>query len=339
MKILVTGGSGFIGSTLIKHILETTQDEVFNVDRLSYAASPITLSSIEHYKRYAWQSIDIRDPHSLKFAFKNFEPDAVIHLAAETHVDNSIAGPEVFMQTNIMGTFNLLQATLEYYNSLPDINKNIFKFHHVSTDEVFGDLLYCDTRRFDEDSPYKPSSPYSASKAASDHLVRAWGRTYGLPVVISNTTNNYGPFQHPEKLIPKTIINAILGKPIIVYGTGNNIRDWIHVEDHAVALLKVLEEGLIGKTYCIGARNAYPNLVLIMTICSILDAMWGLDKGTTAKTIQYVKDRAGHDNRYEIDPTFAEEDLGWKPTIGFDKGIEDTVQWYINNRDWWENKV
>jgi len=339
MKILVTGGSGFIGSTLIKHILNTTEDEVINIDTATYASSPITLPSIEHYNRYTWLSIDIRDAYRLNKVFINHEPDCVIHLAAETHVDNSISGPEVFMQTNIMGTFNLLQEALRYYNTLSDIKKYVFKFHHVSTDEVFGDLLECSTRRFDEESPYKPSSPYSASKAASDHLVRAWGRTYGLPIVISNTTNNYGPFQHPEKLIPKTIINAILGKPIIVYGTGNNIRDWIHVEDHAVALLKVLEDGLIGKTYCIGARTPLPNVVVVTKICQTLDTIWDLPIGTSENLMQFSKDRAGHDARYEIDPSFAEEDLAWKPTIGFDKGIADTVQWYINNRDWWENKV
>lgn len=341
MKILVTGGAGFIGSAVIRHIIENTQDSVVNVDKLTYAGNLESLSSVSDDTRYAFEQVDICNRAELNRVFKEYKPDAVMHLAAESHVDRSIEGPAAFIETNIMGTYVLLEATREYWNSLIGAQQAAFRFHHISTDEVYGDLEG-PKDLFREDTPYAPSSPYSASKASSDHLVRAWLRTYGLPTLVTNCSNNYGPFHFPEKLIPLVILNALEGKQLPIYGKGNQVRDWLYVEDHARALYKVVTEGEVGKTYNIGGHNEKQNIEVVHTICELLEELvpdnphsraGGSDEGFKG-LITYVADRPGHDIRYAIDATKIEKELGWKPGETFESGIRKTVEWYLSNTDW-----
>lgn len=337
-KLLITGGSGFIGSALIRYIINHTHDSVINVDKLTYAANQSALEEVENNPRYVFEKIDICDLKALERIFNKYQPDSVMHLAAESHVDRSIDGPAAFIQTNVIGTFILLEASRQYYASLDDDRKKVYRFHHISTDEVFGDLHDADGL-FTEETPYAPSSPYSASKAGSDHLVRAWNRTYGLPTVITNCSNNYGPYHFPEKLIPLIILNALSGKPLPVYGNGEQIRDWLYVDDHARALYKVATEGKIGDTYCIGGHNERKNIDVVKTICAILDKI--IDKKPNgivnfAELITFVADRPGHDLRYAIDATKMKNDLGWEPLETFESGIEKTIQWYLNNEGWWQ---
>ncbi|WP_412498699.1 dTDP-glucose 4,6-dehydratase [Shewanella indica] len=340
MKILVTGGAGFIGSAVVRHIINNTQDNVINVDKLTYAGNLESLVSVEKDKRYAFEQVDICDRLEIDRVFDEHKPDAVMHLAAESHVDRSITGPADFIQTNIVGTYTLLEATRAYWLELSDDKKSAFRFHHISTDEVYGNLPHPDEVQsseeltlFTEATPYAPSSPYSASKASSDHLVRAWLRTYGLPTIVTNCSNNYGPFQFPEKLIPLVILNAVEGKPLPVYGKGEQIRDWLYVEDHARALYKVIKEGKVGETYNIGGQNEKRNLEVVKTICAILDEL--MPKGTPyAEQITYVADRPGHDRRYAIDATKMSKELNWAPDETFETGLRKTVQWYLNNQAW-----
>lgn len=334
MKILVTGGAGFIGSAVIRHIIKNTDDEVLNVDKLTYAGNLESLADIENNANYNFKQIDICDAASIEQAFDQFQPDLIMHLAAESHVDRSIDGPAEFINTNIVGTYTLLEAARKYWHALDDEKKSIFKFHHISTDEVYGDLEGT-TDLFTEMTPYAPSSPYSASKASSDHLVRAWYRTYGLPVVITNCSNNYGPYHFPEKLIPLVILNALDGKPLPIYGKGEQIRDWLYVEDHARALYKVVTEGLNGETYNIGGHNEKQNIEVVKTICQILDELKPQSNGQPYDSlITFVKDRPGHDMRYAIDASKIKNDLGWTPEETFDTGIRKTVEWYLNNLEW-----
>jgi dTDP-glucose 4,6-dehydratase len=335
MKILLTGGCGFIGSAVIRHAIVATGHEILNIDKLTYAASEAALAKAGQDKRHRLLVADICDAAAMQAAFADFAPDAVMHLAAESHVDRSIDGPGAFMQTNILGTFTLLQAARDYFAALPAERRETFRFHHISTDEVFGALEPAD-KAFDEHTPYDPRSPYSASKAASDHLVRAWGHTYGLPVIVSNTTNNYGPWQFPEKLIPLVLLNAIEEKPLPVYGEGQNVRDWLYVEDHAEALIQVVEIGIPGETYCIGARQPRKNLDVVKTICAILDQKIPSPHGARERLITFVRDRPGHDFRYEIDPTTAEAALDWRAAHDFERGLAATIDWYLANRAWWE---
>jgi dTDP-glucose 4,6-dehydratase len=335
MKILLTGGCGFIGSAVIRHAIAATGHEILNIDKLTYAASEAALSLAGGHPRHRLLRADICDAAAMAAAFADFAPDAVMHLAAESHVDRSIDGPGAFMQTNILGTFTLLQAARDYFAGLGGAARETFRFHHISTDEVFGALEPGDAP-FDEHTPYDPRSPYSASKAASDHLVRAWGHTYGLPVIVSNTTNNYGPWQFPEKLIPLVLLNAIEEKPLPVYGEGLNVRDWLYVEDHAEALVKVVETGVPGKTYCIGARQPRKNLDVVKTICAIIDAKLPSPDGARERLITFVRDRPGHDFRYEIDPAAAESALNWRAAHDFERGLAATIDWYLANRAWWE---
>lgn len=335
MQILVTGGCGFIGSAVIRHIISNTHHRVVNVDALTYSASPETVAEVADDKRYAFCQVNITDTDALKKIFNEFQPDAVMHLAAESHVDRSIDGPGVFIQTNIVGTYSLLQATYEYWKNLKDEKKNAFRFHHISTDEVFGALNLGDAP-FNEQTAYDPRSPYSASKAASDHLVRAWYHTYGLPTFVTNTTNNYGVWHFPEKLIPLIIINALEGKPLPVYGKGDNIRDWLFVEDHAEALVTAVEKGVPGETYAIGAQQPRTNLEVVQTICRILDELKPDAQGKHERLIHFVTDRPGHDFRYEIDPSHAQKSFGWKAKHDFETGIRKTVQWYLEHQDWWK---
>ena len=335
--ILVTGGAGFIGSAVVRHIIENTQDCVVNVDKLTYAGNLESLESIENNPRYAFEQVDICDAKELTRVFEQHQPDAVMHLAAESHVDRSIDGPAAFIETNIVGTYTLLEAARAYWNSLNDERKAAFRFHHISTDEVYGDLEGTDDL-FTETTPYAPSSPYSASKASSDHLVRAWLRTYGLPTIVTNCSNNYGPFHFPEKLIPLMILNALDGKPLPVYGNGQQIRDWLFVEDHARALYKVVTEGEVGETYNIGGHNEKANIDVVRTICSLLEELVPNKPEGVAKyedLITYVKDRPGHDVRYAIDAAKIGRELGWKPQETFESGIRKTVEWYLNNKKWW----
>lgn len=335
--ILVTGGAGFIGSAVVRHIIENTQDNVVNVDKLTYAGNLESLESVENNPRYAFEQVDICDAKALARVFEHHQPDAVMHLAAESHVDRSIDGPAAFIETNIVGTYTLLEAARAYWNSLNDERKAAFRFHHISTDEVYGDLEGTDDL-FTETTPYAPSSPYSASKASSDHLVRAWLRTYGLPTIVTNCSNNYGPFHFPEKLIPLMILNALDGKPLPVYGNGQQIRDWLFVEDHARALYKVVTEGKVGETYNIGGHNEKANIDVVRTICSLLEELVPNKPEGVAKyedLITYVKDRPGHDVRYAIDATKIGRELGWKPQETFESGIRKTVEWYLNNKKWW----
>ncbi|WP_295673705.1 dTDP-glucose 4,6-dehydratase [uncultured Haemophilus sp.] len=335
--ILVTGGAGFIGSAVVRHIIESTQDNVVNVDKLTYAGNLESLESVENNPRYAFEQVDICDSKALLRVFEHHQPDAVMHLAAESHVDRSIDGPAAFIETNIVGTYTLLEAARAYWNTLNDERKVAFRFHHISTDEVYGDLEGTDDL-FTETTPYAPSSPYSASKASSDHLVRAWLRTYGLPTIVTNCSNNYGPFHFPEKLIPLMILNALDGKPLPVYGNGQQIRDWLFVEDHARALYKVVTEGKVGETYNIGGHNEKANIDVVRTICSLLEELVPNKPEGVAKyedLITYVKDRPGHDVRYAIDAAKIGRELGWKPQETFESGIRKTVEWYLNNTKWW----
>ncbi|UPQ88115.1 dTDP-glucose 4,6-dehydratase [Vibrio sinaloensis] len=336
-KILVTGGAGFIGSAVVRYIINNTEDSVVNLDKLTYAGNLESLADIDSDKRYSFEQVDICDRVELDRVFSVHKPDLVMHLAAESHVDRSIDGPAAFIETNIVGTYTLLQATREYWEGLSNEKKAGFRFHHISTDEVYGDLENTDSL-FTEETSYDPSSPYSASKASSDHLVRAWGRTYSLPVVITNCSNNYGPFHYPEKLIPHIILNAIEGKPLPVYGNGLQIRDWLYVDDHACALYEVLTKGEVGETYNIGGHNEMQNIEVVKMICSILEELVpnkpdGVQR--YSELISYVEDRPGHDVRYAIDASKIEEKLGWSPEETFESGIRKTVQWYLSNKKWW----
>ena len=329
MKILVTGGAGFIGSAVVRQAI-ARGDAVVNLDALTYAGSLTNVSSVEGNNKYAFEQVDLRDRAALDRVFAEHRPDRVMHLAAESHVDRSIDGPADFIETNITGTFNLLEAARAYWDGQG--RPEGFRFHHISTDEVFGTLG--DTGKFTETTPYSPNSPYSASKAASDHLVRAWGETYGLPVVLSNCSNNYGPYQFPEKLIPVVVLNALAGKPIPVYGQGVNVRDWLYVEDHATALLTVLDKGALGESYNIGGNAEARNIDLVTMICAILDEIRPGAK-PYADLITYVTDRPGHDHRYAIDATKIAAELGWEPSLTLDEGLRHTVQWYLDNEAWW----
>ena len=337
--ILVTGGAGFIGSALIRHIIKETQHSVVNVDKLSYSGNLESLKSIDQNKGYIFEQVDICNENELNRVFKKNKPDVVMHLAAESHVDRSIDGPGDFIQTNIVGTFKLLEQSKIYWKSLEGSKKENFRFLHVSTDEVYGDLEGT-SDFFSEDTSYDPSSPYSASKASSDHLVRAWFRTYGLPVLITNCSNNYGPYQFPEKLIPHVILNALEGKNLPIYGDGKQIRDWLYVDDHVHALMSVALDGNVGETYNIGGNNEIQNIEVVKTICNILDKLISNKlNGITSfsELITYVKDRPGHDVRYAINANKIQRDLGWKPEESFESGILKTVQWYLENNNWCEN--
>lgn len=337
MKILITGGAGFIGSAIVRHIIEHTQDHVCNIDKLTYAGNLESLRSIENNERYQFKQIDICDRTALNSVFEAFQPDCVMHLAAESHVDRSIDGPAAFIETNIVGTYTLLEAARQYWLTLDDAKKNAFRFHHISTDEVYGDLAGTNDL-FTETTAYAPSSPYSASKASSDHLVRAWERTYGLPTIVTNCSNNYGPYHFPEKLIPLMILNALDGKPLPIYGDGQQIRDWLYVEDHARALYKVVTEGKVAQTYNIGGHNEKANLDVVKTICNILDELKPRNDGSQyADLITFVKDRPGHDLRYAIDASKIQRELNWVPKETFESGIRKTVEWYLNHLDWCRN--
>jgi dTDP-glucose 4,6-dehydratase len=332
---LITGGAGFIGSAVVRRLIEATDHAVLVVDKLTYAGNLDSLRGVSGSNRYAFERADIVNAAEMRRIVCDFSPDVIMHLAAESHVDRSIDGPGEFIQTNVVGTFSLLQAALYHWRSLPGDRKANFRFHHISTDEVFGSLG--PNGLFREDTPYSPNSPYSASKAASDHLVRAWHHTYGLPVVMTNCSNNYGPYHFPEKLIPLTIINALEGRPLPVYGTGENVRDWLHVEDHAEALLVVAERGKVGESYNVGGHNEQSNIAVVRMICAILDELApDTSIGPREKLITFVVDRPGHDARYAIDASKIAQDLGWKPRHTFEQGLRETVRWYLDNKTWWE---
>jgi dTDP-glucose 4,6-dehydratase len=336
MKILVTGGAGFIGSAVVRLIINNTQDQVVNLDKLTYAGNLESLASVSDSDRYAFEQVDICNRQELDRVLIQHQPDVVMHLAAESHVDRSIDGPAAFIGTNIIGTYQLLEATKEYWKNLDDKRRAAFRFHHISTDEVYGDLEGPEDL-FTETTPYAPSSPYSASKASSDHLVRAWKRTYGLPTLVTNCSNNYGPYHFPEKLIPLMILNALEGKPLPVYGKGNQIRDWLFVEDHARALYKVVTEGKVGETYNIGGHNEKQNIDVVHTICELLDELQpanNLPIKSYKELITFVKDRPGHDIRYAIDANKIKRELGWVPEETFESGIRKTVKWYLANLQW-----
>lgn len=339
MKFLVTGGAGFIGSAVIRHIITNTTDSVINLDKLTYAGNLDSVASVATSDRYTFEQVDICNKEELDRVFETHKPDIVMHLAAESHVDRSIDGPSTFIQTNIVGTYTLLEATRKYWSELPEEQKTTFRFHHISTDEVYGDLEGPEDL-FTETTPYAPSSPYSASKASSDHLVRAWKRTYGLPTLITNCSNNYGPYHFPEKLIPHIILNALEGKSLPVYGDGMQIRDWLYVEDHAHALYLVATKGLPGQTYNIGGHNEKANIEVVKTLCALLDELAPEKKSSKIKKyeelITYVKDRPGHDRRYAIDATKIKNELGWVPHETFESGLRKTVQWYLDNPQWWQ---
>ena len=341
MKILVTGGAGFIGSAVARHLINDTNHSVVNVDKLTYAGNLESLKSVVQSKRYAFEKVDICDAEDLKRVFEQYQPDIVMHLAAESHVDRSIDGPGEFIQTNIVGTYTLLEQSRTYWSKLPAAKKENFRFHHISTDEVYGDLPHPDEfpefkeklPLFTEATAYAPSSPYSASKAGSDHLVRAWQRTYGLPTIVTNCSNNYGPYHFPEKLIPLVILNALEGKPVPVYGKGNQIRDWLYVDDHARALVLVAMSGEVGATYNIGGHNEKQNIEVVKAICQILDDIYP-KISKYEKQITNVTDRPGHDMRYAIDSRKIQRELGWTPVETFESGIRKTVEWYLKNLDW-----
>ena len=336
LRILVTGGAGFIGSAVVRHIIRDTADHVLNLDKLTYAGNTESLVEVSDDPRYRFVQADICDRGALDAILADFKPQAVMHLAAESHVDRSIDGPAAFIETNIVGTYTLLQAVRAYWETLTSLDKDVFRFHHISTDEVYGDL-HGPEDLFTETTPYAPSSPYSASKASSDHLVRAWRRTYGLPCIVTNCSNNYGPFHFPEKLIPHVILKAIHGEPLPVYGDGRQIRDWLYVEDHARALYRVLREGSVGETYNIGGHNEKQNVDVVKAICTLLDELHPQSPVTPhAQLITFVKDRPGHDLRYAIDAGKIERELGWVPEESFETGLRKTVQWYLDNRHWWQ---
>ncbi|MEM1409265.1 MAG: dTDP-glucose 4,6-dehydratase [Pseudomonadota bacterium] len=332
MKIIVTGGAGFIGSAVIRHLIDTTDADIVNVDKLTYASNLASLAMVSDNPRYRFEKLDICDAQAMVDLFANVQPTHVMHLAAESHVDRSISGSRAFIETNILGTYNLLEAARGYWQSLEPTARDDFRFHHISTDEVYGSLGA--DGLFEETTPYDPSSPYSSSKAASDHLVTAWYRTYGLPIVLSNCSNNYGPYQFPEKLIPLMILNAKEGKPLPVYGDGTNIRDWLHVDDHAAALVTILTRGRLGEKYNVGGRNERTNLEVVHTICDAVDQQLN-DSQSRRELIEFVTDRPGHDQRYAIDATKLENELGWQASYNFDTGIAQTIDWYLSNEDWW----
>ncbi len=338
---MVTGGAGFIGSAVIRYIINNTQDSVINVDKLTYAGNLSTLESVAQHCRYIFEQVDICDRNELDRLFALHQPDVVMHLAAESHVDRSINAPAAFITTNIIGTYTLLEAARSYWQSLEPARQAAFKFHHISTDEVFGDLGHCEAL-FSENSAYDPSSPYSASKASSDHLVRAWSRTYGLPVIVTNCSNNYGSYHHPEKLIPRIILNALSGQPLPVFGDGLQVRDWLFVDDHARALYCVLTQGQAGATYNIGGYNEKANIDVITTICQLLEELapnkpQAID--AYSDLITYVADRPGHDIRYAIDASKITRELGWIPAETFESGLRKTVEWYLNNPTWWQSML
>ena len=334
MKVLLTGGCGFIGSAVVRRLMRHTDHVIVNVDKMTYSASEEALEEARTDRRHLLIRADIADAAAMEQVFRTHEPDIVMHLAAESHVDRSIDGPGAFIQTNIVGTFVLLQAARAYFDRLPPVRRAAFRFHHISTDEVFGALRPSDPP-FNESTPYDPRSPYSASKAASDHLVRAWHHTYGLPTIVSNTCNNYGPWQFPEKLIPLVTLNALEGVELPVYGDGSNMRDWLLVDDHAEALVLVAEHGQVGATYTIGARQPRTNLSVVKAICACLDARRPDPAGPRERLIRFVTDRPGHDFRYEIDPTHTEQALAWRAPHDFERGLARTIDWYLDNGDWW----
>lgn len=339
MRLLITGGAGFIGSALIRNLIQHTHYTLANVDKLTYAGQLSSLASIRTHPRYHFYQNDICDALAMAAIFAEFRPDAVLHLAAESHVDRSISGAAPFIQTNILGTYTLLEAARHYWLTLPSAHQNRFRFYHVSTDEVYGDLGHTPAL-FTESTPYAPSSPYSASKASSDHLVRAWHRTYGLPILISHCSNNYGPYHHPEKLIPRLILNALHHRPLPIYGDGLQVRDWLYVDDHVRALRLVLENGTVGATYLIGGHNEQTNLEVVHQLCALLDVLhpW-VTSGQTrsyADLIHFVADRPGHDQRYAIDASKIQQELGWQPTESFTSGLRKTVQWYLQHPQWWQ---
>jgi len=348
MKILVTGGAGFIGSAVVRHLLNDTEHSVINLDKLTYAGNLESIPDVAGNCEYSFECVDICNSAELDRVMVEHQPDIIMHLAAESHVDRSIDGPGDFIQTNIIGTYTLLEAARKYWSSLKETKKSAFRFHHISTDEVYGDLPHPDNLDknsdevlplFTETTPYAPSSPYSASKASSDHLVRAWQRTYGFPIIVTNCSNNYGPYHFPEKLIPHVILNALAGKALPVYGDGSQIRDWLYVEDHARALVTVATQGIVGETYNIGGHNEKRNLDVVKTICELLEELVpekpvGINR--YQNLITYVKDRPGHDVRYAIDASKIAIELGWQPTETFETGMRKTVQWYLENKDWWQ---
>ncbi|MEM0912726.1 MAG: dTDP-glucose 4,6-dehydratase [Pseudomonadota bacterium] len=342
--IIVTGGAGFIGSAVVRQIINNTSHKVVNVDKLTYAGNLESLASIESHSNYSFEKVDICDPDELKRVFNQYQPSLVMHLAAESHVDRSIDGPGEFINTNVVGTYRLLEQARAFYNELNSDKKSTFRFHHISTDEVYGDLPHPDDNAktdtlplFSEQTSYQPSSPYSASKAASDHIVRAWQRTYSLPTIITNCSNNYGPYHFPEKLIPLVILNALEGKSLPIYGDGSQIRDWLYVDDHAKALLLVASEGQPGQTYNIGGHNEKRNIDVVKTICKTLDSLKPKSTGSYADQITFVEDRPGHDRRYAIDASKINNDLGWRPEETFESGILKTVKWYLDNTQWCNN--